>query len=82
VLWKLPVTLPDWDCTADVMFHARGMLSDGTYYKVSREELWLVFLEYMLAAKKKDQPVWNWRSTDFMEPSFNGASDIRVRNRR
>ena len=57
VLCELLATLPDWDCTADVMFYVRGVVSDGAIYKVSGEEIWLVFREYMLAANKKEWPV-------------------------
>jgi hypothetical protein len=51
---KLLATVPDLDCTADVMIYVRGILSDGAIYKVSGEEIWLVFREYMLAANKKE----------------------------
>lgn len=51
---ELPVTPSGLDYTAVVILCVTGILSDGAQYKLPWEEIWLVFLEYVLAVIRKN----------------------------
>jgi len=74
-------TLSGLDCTADVMFYVRG-------YYLTERNIKCLGKKYGCCSWNKCWPLirknrlWNWIWTDFMTQSFNGVSDISVRNRR